>query len=463
MALIYKIHPEILSIVFENTKDMTDEIPSPRRGDAGIKHPVAFEVTACAVCTYFREVAFATPSLWTTIWMRGTSDPENIAQRLSRTGDFWLDIRIDLGVKDPAMDAAKVKSIVDNILQRSLRWRSLCLVYGCEERDDPLVMRLCSAPAPGLRRLSLTVEDIDTGDGSIINRSVSLPHIFKDGTPQLEFIRLRGFSVHLFRPPLSSVVTLHMDQTRTIGLHYSTLAGILTASPHLANLSLYGDIIGQGNWPDEQKTIDLPALRSLRLYSISGEGYPAILKIINAPRLQSLTLKGLQGGDLEDIWNIQDKARFDALKSLSLVDCDMNFWTCHRMFETFRQITTFSAVHASPEKGEAKVLENLSRGEVGGQNGAQFMPWPKLTTIRLGPEFYAKGQEATSSFVAARREYGCPIFIVVFRVGTEQMDGALSSRTAMGAGVEVKFCNRITWPEGSIHQDRDDTFFDLSI
>ncbi|KAF9483618.1 hypothetical protein BDN70DRAFT_851479 [Pholiota conissans] len=460
MTFIYTVHPEILSIIFENTKAMTaDETQFPGEVSAEKKHGIAFEVIACAVCTYFREVAFATPSLWTTTRVHGASDPENIVQRLSHAGNFWLDIRIDLAAKDDQMDAAKLQLIIDSILQHSLRWRSLCIGYGYERRDHPVVGQICSAPAPGLKRLSLTVDDVDKADGTLINRAANLPHIFKDGTPELELIRLRGFSIHLFRPPLSSMVTLHLDQTRSIHIQYSTLADMLTASPHLANLSIHSDILAQGNWPDRQKAIRLPALRSLRLFSNSGEGFPGMLKIINAPRLEFLTLKGLREGDMELVWAMQ-KTRFDGLKSLSLVDSDMSTWMCVRMFETFRQITSLSAVYASAGKMEGMVLNHLSHGKTSGQDGVQFVPWPKLTTVCLGSDLWVNGREVTRAFIAARREDGHPISTVIFKGSAEQMEDILSARTEAGVGVEIKFCSQnIIWPEKSSDVDQEDTLF----
>jgi hypothetical protein len=457
MALIYVLHPEILSIIFENAKIMTDQISLAHKSSNGTNRNMAFEITASRTCSYFRVVALATPQLWTTIHIHGAARLECIVEMLSRSGDCRLDIRIDLGVLDRQMNAEILDPIIDNILLHSRRWRSLCIGYSYERQDRPVVMRLCAVPAPNLQQLSITVNDVAEADGSLVNRTVDLPHIFKEGAPKLGFIRLRGLAIQLFRPPLDNVVTLHLDQIKSVPIQYATLHSILTCSPHLAHLSMYGDILALEGWPDQQKAISLPALRSLRVHSISGEAYAGIMQIINAPKLESLTLKSLQDHDLDPLWSITDKARFDTLKLLSLIECDPSSPTCQILFGMFRQITTFSTMHAARK---SNIINILAEGTVKDLNGLQYVPWPRLKTLHLSSDFYDNDQEVIKTMAAVRKEHGYPVSTFMFSASAEETKDMAPLKFESGAGFEIQSCGQyFDWPEHGTHFDHDDMLF----
>ncbi|KAF8197915.1 hypothetical protein BJ912DRAFT_1020570 [Pholiota molesta] len=379
---------------------MTDEIPLAYETSAERNRNIAFEATAPRICSYFRKVALATPRLWTTIHVHEASRLENIVEMLARSGDCKLDIRIDLAVQDPQMDAEILDPIIHNILQHSHRWRSLYVGYSCERNDHPVVMQL-------------SIDDVNEADGTLINRTVSSPHIFKDGAPKLGFIRLRGLAIQLFRPPLDTV-------TKNIPIQYSTLNDILTYSPQLAHLSI------------QQETISLPALRSLR-------GYAGIMKTMDAPYLESLTLKDVQEHDLDRLWSITDKAKFETLKSLSFID--------KSIFETFRQITTFSTLYASA-------------GNCRGLKWNPVLPWPRLKTLSLGLDLYEHDQQVIDTVITVRKEYGCPISTFIFRISAEDMEDMLPLEFEAGADFEIRFHDQnLVWPENGTHFDQDDILF----
>ncbi|KAF8179874.1 hypothetical protein BJ912DRAFT_982058 [Pholiota molesta] len=445
MSLIYILYPEIISVIFEHAKNMTDEIPLAYETSAERERNIAFEATASRICSYFRKVALATPRLWTTIHVHGASRLENIVEMLARSGDCKLDIRVDLAKQDPQMDAENLDPIIHILLQYSLRWRSFHIGYSCERNDHPVVMQLCSAPAPNLQQLSIAIDDVAEADGTLVNRTASLPHIFKDGAPKLGFIRLRGLAIHLFRPPMDTVVILHLDQTKSIPIQYSTLNDILTYSPQLAHLSMYGDILAPGGWPIQQKTISLPALRSLRVCSISGEGYAGIMKSMDAPYLESLTLKDVQEHDLDWLWSITDKDQFETLKSLGFIEFDLNRATSKNIFEQGQKST---------------IINVLSEGTIEIPNGLQYVPWPGLKTLSLGLDCYDDDQEVINKVITVRKEYGCPISTFIFRISAEDMEDMLPLELEAGADLDIRFHSQnIVWPENGTHFDHDDILF----
>jgi hypothetical protein len=65
-------------------------------------------------------------------------------------------------------------------------------------------------------------------------------------SPRLFFVRLRGFVLYSFLPPLSAVRILYLDQTKSLALRYPTFRQILSAVAHLEHLSIYGDMVPPG-------------------------------------------------------------------------------------------------------------------------------------------------------------------------------------------------------------------------
>ncbi|KAF9484429.1 hypothetical protein BDN70DRAFT_872439 [Pholiota conissans] len=460
MSSIYDLHPEILSIIFENAKNMTDVIPLTYGTNVGRNQTVAFEVVATKICSYFRDIALATPRLWTSIHVHGASRSDNIVEMLARSCDCWLDIRIDLAVQNLQMEATRLDSIIEKLLLHSLRWRTLCIGYRYERRDHPVVLLLCTASAPGLQHLSITVDDVADADRSLINQTVSLPHIFKDGTPKLGFIRLRGFAIQLFRPPLTTVVTLHLDHTRDIPIQYSTLKEMLTSSPYLAHLSMHGDILAPGGWTSQRRVVSLPVLRSLRVCSISGEIFAGMMKCIDAPNLESLTLKKVQECDLNPLWNTLDEIKFETLKTLSLIEFDLSTSTWRHIFETFQQINTFSSLDDYAGFRDSIFIGALLEPSVHGLNGVQYVPWPKLKTLCLGLDLYDNDQNLIKKLIAVRKELGFPISRCIFRIGAEDMEDLLPLQLESEADFEIKFiAEEVIWPDNNTHIDHDDILF----
>ncbi|KAF9481118.1 hypothetical protein BDN70DRAFT_920035 [Pholiota conissans] len=454
MPPIFKLHPELLSIIFEMARDMTHK--SSLLYEPGEVNTIAFEITVTRICSYFQRIALAAPRLWTSIHLHGASHPKHIIDMLTRSGECWLDIRIDMSMEDLQMNAEQLDTMVSNFILHSRRWRSLCIAYSCERRDHPMVMKLCSSPAPGLQQLSISVDDVVGADGAHINHSVDYPVIFRDGAPNLASIRLRGFAVQLFRPPFRYVVILHLDQTKSVPIQYATLKGMLTLSPHLAHVSIYGDILGPGDWVNQPQRISLPALRSLRMYSISGETFSGVLQSIEAPNLESLTMKSLQDHDLRPLWDQPRQIRFEALKTLNLIEFNFSAPTCRRIFETFEHITAFSAIYASSVAWKPTIVNILTEGTV---NWVPYVPWPKLKTLHLSSDFCYDDNEGISTLIAVRKAHGYPIHTLVFKTDPEEMEDTSDLQFEVGAEVEIRFCQDIIWPENSTHIDLDDVLF----
>ncbi|KAF8813923.1 hypothetical protein BYT27DRAFT_7083509, partial [Phlegmacium glaucopus] len=421
--------------------------------DARSYHEQPFEVLVSHTCSHFRQIALATPRLWTSFYIHENCTDKSIAPYIKRSGACLVDIRVDLTVHKLQMDETRLNATLQMILPLSNRWRSLSIAYDRENVRYPLISKLCNQPAQALQHLSITVDDVDSADASIVNRDITFPHIFKEGTPTLEFVRLRGLAIHLFRPQLCNVVTLHLDQTTSIPVLYSTFRDIVTCSRVLANLSLYGDIIGVAQWPSGANPIHLPALRSLRICGVAGETYTGILLGIHAPELNSLTLKDVHAHDLDLLWEVMDVSRYTNLNSLIFCDFELPISTYAHIFKTFKEVITFTSLHSSA--GESILVDLLLGGAVSAPTGSH-VPWPKLQILSFPFDAYSDEDELIEDIVEVRRGCGYPLSKIVLGQ-TEMVSEGI--RIKVG-NIRVEFCWRTeVWPTNGTQFDHDDSLF----
>lgn len=448
---ICSLPTEILSIVFEIGKNVVDDLHS----DANGHHECPFELLVSHTCSYFRQVAIATPRLWTACSIHENCPDKLVAEYIARSGGCLLDIRVDLAVHKLQLDDTRLNATVPMILPLSFRWRSLSVTYDGESVRYPLFSKICNQPAMALQHLSITVDDVQHADATIVNRDVRLPHIFKEGTPTLEFVRLRGLAMHLFRPQLGNVVILHLDQTTFIPVLYSTFRDILTCSPVLAHLSLYGDIISATQWPSGMNLIHLPSLRSLRICGVAGEMYTGILLGIHAPRLDSLTLKDIQAHDLDLLWELMDVTRYTNLKSLIFCDFEPSISTYTRIFESFQEIITFTSHYSSAGNS---ILVDLLLETHPGQEEEPHVPWPKLQFLSFPFDPYSDDDELIEDIVKVRRHCGCPLSKILLGRKLEEIT---RGEIRLEAGnIQVKFSWRTEeWPANRTQFDDDDGLF----
>jgi hypothetical protein len=438
---------EILSTLFEIGKNVVDDL----HPDSYNEYP--FELLVSHTCSYFRQVALATPRLWTAFSIHENYPDGLIAEYIARSGECLLDIRVDLTVHRLQMDGPRLNATLQMILPLSFRWRSLSITYDFENVRYPLISRLCNQPAKALQHLSITVNDVDHADATIVNRDVKLPHIFKEGTPTLAFVRLGGLAMHLFRPQLGNVVTLHLDQTVFIPVLYSTFRDIITCSPVLAHLSLYGDIIGA--WPAGVNPIHLPALLSLRIRGVMGETYSGILLGIHAPRLNSLTLKELHPHDLDLLWEVMDVSRYTSLKSLIFCDFEPSVSTYAHIFKSFQEIITFTSLHSSV--GESILVNLLLDGGLLEQ-AEPHVPWPKLQILSFPFDPYSDSDELIEDLDKVRRSCGYPLSKILLGRTLEEI-ARREIRFEVGS-TQVEFCWQTgVWPTNGNQFDHDDSLF----
>ncbi|KAF7356428.1 F-box domain-containing protein [Mycena venus] len=439
---ICNIPPELLAAIFQ-TAQRASEVDDRRLGEEEEDFAprcalqTRVEVLVSHVNVYWRDVALNTRVLWRYINVGPHESADKIRVYMARSGPCTpLHLRLDLREAIPALT-----EILDLVFQQLDRWERFIIHSNIETSKIPVVSRLYDTCAPSLEHLGLCIHDIDSENLASVRRT-DFEQILTQGCPRLTVLRLRGLSMHFFRPPLSNVTTLYLEQTRGLFLGYQCFKNLLTAAPALAHLSIHDTIIDEweDSWPvDSVDDIPLPNLVALRL-SIPGtlqHIFSDILISISAPRLISLVLKEVGQIHLDRFLQLPAAStKFPVLSSLTF--CDFDYQSAERLALMCAAFpNSIASVPGSPD------------GE----------PWPGLQTLstNLDPD----DLQLTRDAVERRQRIGCPLrFLCVSGIEEEEIDEdeeEIWEWLEENLTVE-RFETVERWPPGSEY-DPDDTLF----
>lgn len=360
-------------------------------------------------CTYFRELALQSPTLWTSIHIRNTYRKSCIQRRMERSLPLTLDIEIYLTDEGNPNNISNMEAAMVILMGEIDRWRSLRIRLSTEEVARPVVMGLRDRGAPNLEFLSLSVNG-EEHSHDIFPSSYILNH----GTPALVSTKLRGVAHLWFRPPLANLTTLRLEgKVGRQRMDFTDFVKLLTEPKHLRHLLIRRDIVNPDVWAlQSQGLLRLIALHSLHIYSESGAMYAGFLLAINAPKLSALTLEGVFDHDLDHLWTRAAPHKFLNLTQLTLVtEGDLSTTTYVKAGRLFPNITGYSNQRLTPPSSE--LLKLLVRGILQ-QNGQPLLLWPKLQKLCLRLEPSAESMELVQQVVGNRVCVGCPHLQVCF-------------------------------------------------
>lgn len=426
---------EILSWIFELTQ--AAEIAEAASDDCDIDdasvHILSFEVLISHVSSHFRSVALSTRKLWRSIDITLVQSIESIAAYISRSDGCGLLVRIKFDEEEPSEDEL---ANFDVILPHSVRYHRLVVHIVNEAMDNPIIRHFIGRDVPMLEHLSISVDEVQ-------ETTMADAGIFRSAE-KLSFVRLRGLAMSLFRPPLNVVTTLHLEQTLPLPIHFTTFFQILTASPFLANLSVYGDIVSA--WSGTANQIDLPNLRSLRICGVSGMIYSGLLLGINAACLDSLVLKNAQEFDLENFWASPNVFKFPQLHSLTFCDFEFSSHAYADVFRAFPTITKFTT-YSSTTPVILLLLAQPTQVDI---------PWPDLHTLTF--LLHLDDDDLITDVVRNREAVGRPL--VRLRLGTPHHPSVLRQYNWLQENVVLeKFEKLERWPATDFYADKDDDLF----
>ncbi|KAF9051076.1 hypothetical protein BDZ89DRAFT_523760 [Hymenopellis radicata] len=431
--------PEILTEVF-----LAGQAISASNAEAGayselhLSAPLPFELTVSHVSSFWRAVAHSSHSLWRTIQVTTRSNPNRVEAYVERSLGCFLDVTI---CSLYAFDAIDARSI-DAIFSRVRDWRRCIIILEVEREIQPIITRLRGVAAPCLTYLSITLHE-----------SQSLLHgqrILEVGCPRLDFIRLRGVAIRSFEPPLTTVTTLHLEQTNFTVLTYPSFRQILINAQQLENLSVHGNIIGQRTWPNIVDDIPLLSLRSLRICGhmhSTGCVHSGILVNIAAPELQSLVLKGLMAKDLDPFFD-NCISKFEKVQSLTLCDVDYSiddpFAHFSRAFPLLRDFICFNSAFQVPQI--LRFLADPYRTPV---------PWPDLENLTVILNF--ERESLLRDAVRCRINVGRPLRKLRLMAGDDGIE-FLPGYSWLVQNITLESVDTFPdcWPRGRDFEDEDD-------
>ncbi|KAJ7251334.1 hypothetical protein C8J57DRAFT_672813 [Mycena rebaudengoi] len=451
---ISSIPPELLATMIKLAQESSRS--EDEDSDGGINQ-LPVEVAASHVSVYWRNVALSSRLLWCHIDVRPGESLGKLREYLARSGQCLLTVLLDL-TRRPSEPNLAAK--LDLLFLHLSRWRRVTIHSSQETSDIPVVSRLYDVFAPSLEHLCLCINDMDSENLKSIRRA-AFEQILTQGCPRLSVLRLRGLSMHFFRPPLTNITTLYLEQTRGLFIGFHRFSNLLTASPSLAHLSIHDSIIDDmvETWPFDCH-IATPNLVSLRI-SLPGVRpmFSEILMSLIAPKLQSLVLKEVGEAHLDRFFAVPDCAsKFPALRSLTFFDFDYQSDTrIAKLCIALPSITEFTCIHSTayPPKilrmmaGKVNSLPRLL-GDLG-------VPWPQLHTFTTTLDI--DDLELVREAMEQRQRIGCPLQRLRLSSVLDELDEDDEDDLEWLQGnmrVE-RFTSIDRWPPGSEY-DPDDLF-----
>ncbi|KAJ7759038.1 hypothetical protein B0H16DRAFT_629268 [Mycena metata] len=413
------------------------------------------EVVVSQVNLYFRDIALGTRVLWRHINLGQNDSVEKLRMYLARSGPrVPLHLRLDL-----TRGIAALTEKLDLVFEQLDRWQRFTIHSKIETSDVPVISRLYDASAPLLEQLGLCVDDVDSENLKSVRRADS-EQILTQGCPRLTVLRLRGLSMHFFRPPIPNITTLYLEQTRGLFIGYEGFKDLLTAAPALAHLSIFDAIIDEGadTWPtDSVSCIPVPNLISLRL-SIPGtlqHVFSDILISISAPRLEYLVLRDVGETHLDKFWQLPGVAhKFPALHSLTFLEFDIR--------ETDRLVMICGALPGITEftcASSTSYAPTLLLIMAGKSPTSVENLWPNLCTLNMTLDI----EDLGIAKAAVERRLGSGHLLKTLRLSRDVFDYADEEEEEtlewLGGNLVIEpFLAIARWPPGSDY-DPDDTWF----
>jgi len=288
------------------------------------------------VSRLWRNIALATPSLWTSIHVNceciGDGQLRMLELFTARSHRKPLDITMDLVRDDDAdsWDELLLCEQTDIVFPLVSRWRSLRVSGTFREEVFNVLSPLRHLYAPILEAFEVKVEssavEPDEFDEPLL--------LFQRGAPRLTHVEIHEISLTACEPPLSSLTSLHLHHPPNT-YDIDRYRHMLVASNHLTELQLVGDIVDTGQLymiaTSPTSSIKIPTLRSLTIspsWSAGSFTIYSLLASLETPALESLTMRCCPWknhvSEFQEVFRNYGPPRFPLLRSLTLQFADFD-------------------------------------------------------------------------------------------------------------------------------------------
>ena len=315
--IIRLLPPDVTSTIFEFClPDFTDHQLS---FFTYLEEDLSFPLSLGAICSYWREIAWSTPSLWSSVVVRDSRMPTGIVQEwLGRSGQLPLSIRI---IAYPAVSA-----LADIINQYSSRWSDLDLYIPQHN------YQYFHATAPMLKSIRIyCLYDVTNLD-------------FRLTCPRLERANLSSFPVNESHIQWDNLTHLTLNTTS-----FTDSLLIMRRTPRLVFCKVLGFCSGYRE-PSIGPPLVLPSLRFLKLLIFAYTSFVGdFLDNLIAPHLEELSLPRYYNRSMEVIASFLRRSAC-SLRSFSVV-----FSTFPPYFEGF-----MSLLHSMPSLNTLSIISTTA-------------------------------------------------------------------------------------------------------
>jgi hypothetical protein len=395
------------------------------------------------VSRFWRDIALATPALWTAVrvdyLLTGESQLRMLDLFLKRSRECPLDITIIL-VRDEDDDCwDELSELTSKIFPLISRWRSLVVCARFREDVFDALEDLGDAEASILETFCVDI----TLSGEEEENSYEPHLLFQGGAPRLTHIEIHKVLITTCQPPLSSLVSLHLHHPPCL-ISIDQYRDILLASHDLANLELVGDIVDIGELymvavPNVPKTdmitipslhsltvspswsassfmlysllasLETPALECLVLYCCPWKDHVSVFQEVFRhsgpwyPLLRSLTLKCAYFGEVKAMWFTLE---LPSITHISLINCTSSACFLALLLAGDHRPL---ADHHGPDTN----TDDSGQGSSSGQDLSDSVHMPLLQDIYLSV-FDLEGFDILCDIISQRISRGIPIASVQF-------------------------------------------------
>lgn len=304
---------EILTAIFLESQQLS-------RLNGVDDNPIA-EVTISHVCSHWRRLAMLAPSLWNVFRFDGAVAPQIPLDRLhtylERSQTHPLDIYLSFtGSWEGWSDQLET---LDMIAPHFSRCRILQVLSDNDTHIDDFLHKLECAQLPLLEYLTICPDRCHKPPDEHIVSDWNANVLLNGAAPSLKYLRLDSTSLCDFRPPLSSITHLRLEERRRVGMAKfspNVLDDMFTL-PCLETLSIWGDLFFKmGTEYTGASLVEAKRLKHARLGGRKGIVTQYFLSHVIAPALETLTL-ALVRLDIPLI--LRDIDLFPSLHTLSLL------------------------------------------------------------------------------------------------------------------------------------------------
>ncbi|KAI6108305.1 hypothetical protein F5141DRAFT_1122291 [Pisolithus sp. B1] len=396
-APVSRLPSDVLSLIFEECHQSNPQWT----GVLCLLGQLPIEVRLSHVSSQWREVALATPSLWSSIRFPFEQREDSLVEYLERSRGGLLDVYLGPWAKYPNLERALTTVLIPHL-----------------GRFQQLVLE---ASAPALRRLRVMCRGTIITPGPLTGGP-----IFSKGAPLLTDVRLDNVAITL-PSPVAMTLSLSAYPGPQFPMTREGFCRTLSGCPSLSTLHLRGFVELASQTP--VFPVHLPHLRELVVNGRILANGLRLFDIISVPNVEILVLEDLKAHALTWIHRHIACAyphAFQSLHTLRYIRCD--FGGTDMDVHLLRATPAVSDLVLSVDRYMRLIRLLTNSDKQAAVCGCSPM-WPNLRTITLHTQGYAGNVVGTGvplnepsptmallqEFVACRNILGRPISVLRFK------------------------------------------------